>query len=99
MEHWTLDLRIPLALVATMAAQTVLIVAIGTWWASEFNSRMNIAEIALVGIDNRVDAGRNERTVLAMSTARFEEKFAAMNASLKRVEDMLMRMEKDRKTP
>lgn len=39
-DHWSVDKKIPLALIVSMFIQTVCVV----WWASDINSRVDVLE-------------------------------------------------------
>ena len=43
-QHWTVDKRVPFALIVTMAAQTIAIVITFTIWMTNVNNRLEALE-------------------------------------------------------
>ena len=75
--HWTLDKRIPLALVLTVGLQTAGMV----WWAATLSSRVTNLETALAG-----SSGQDGRII------RVETKLEAVANDLGRIEQKVDRL-------
>ena len=55
--HWTIDRRIPLALITTLLVQFGGFV----WWFSSVESRLTVKEQRLARVEQRLAAGRQHR--------------------------------------
>ncbi len=98
--HWIVDRRIPIALVATILLQTVALVGIGAWYASDFASRIERnaevieetrarAEAALAIQKTRLDALERRQSSADELAARLEERLVAQGRQLDRIERTL----------
>lgn len=81
-EHWHLDKRVPLALIATLFLQTAGIV----WWASGINTRVESLEASM-----RITGADRDRL------ARVEEKLEGTKELLVSIDKRLERMEERRR--
>ncbi len=98
--HWTVDRRIPLALVLTIIVQTVALVAIGSWYASDFNGRITTNSRDLQAARERLTAQMTaQRSRLELierrqndavtAAARLEERIISQGRTLSRIERLL----------
>lgn len=91
--HWTVDRRVPIALVATIFIQTMGLVGVGAWFVSEINGRVTTAEQRIEQNYKRVaivEARQQDAETLA---ARLEERIIAQGMAqgdaLQRIEALL----------
>lgn len=77
--HWTVDKRVPLALILTIVTQTAGIV----WWASAQSARLDNAEERLA----RIEAVKADTRLV-----RLEETVANIKPTLDRIETKLDRL-------
>ena len=77
--HWTVDRRVPLALILTIVTQTAGIV----WWASAQSARLDSAETRLAAIESVKTETR---------LVRLEETMANLKPTLDRIETKLDRL-------
>lgn len=91
-EHWTVDKKIPIALVLALLGQTGGIV----WWVSSLNSRVSTVEekaiISRLDIDKLKDGNAEARERFA----RAEENMKAFADTARRIEVKLDRLLDDR---
>jgi len=80
-QHWTLDKRVPLALILTLLAQT----AGGVWWASNITGRVGVNERALTRLEAVVDATRTSAAQQAVQLGRIEEQISGLRNDVMRV--------------
>lgn len=93
--HWTVDRRVPLALVITIAAQTIGLVGVGAWYVSEINGRVTTAENRIEQNYKRVaivEARQQDAETLA---ARLEERIIAQSRTLARIESLLTELARE----
>ena len=91
-EHWHLDKRVPLALIWTIAAQTLVVIVAGTLFYSDMQqTRRDLVRLETV-TDRRID--RLDQQVVQITTAaneqavqlgRIEEIMAAMRGDMRRL--------------
>lgn len=86
-EPWHLDRRVPIALILTIIVQTVGLV----WWAASLSHQVaqhtrDIAALHMEGRGYTSEAARVRETL-----ARLEERLAAQNDLLRRVENAVSR--------
>ena len=83
--HWTLDRRIPLAVVLVLALQSAAII----YWAAGIEARVDQSEEALDRFRPRVDALERSQYSGATSLARLEEQLKAYARQLDRIENLV----------
>ena len=84
-EHWSVDKKIPLALICAIVAQTCA----GVWWASALNTRISSVEIHGTVVDTTLTKITTDSATADVRTARLEERYSAIEDTLKRVDDKL----------
>ena len=80
--HWTIDRRIPLALIATLLMQFGSFV----WWFSSVESRLNIKEQRLTRVEQRLDDDQRTISTIVERLARIEERSNAQLELLRRID-------------
>jgi hypothetical protein len=81
-EPWHLDKKVPLALILSMAIQTVLIV----WWAASLSSRVEHQERQIVALTTSDAQAKQEARRIGEWLSRVDERIAAQTEMLRRVE-------------
>lgn len=84
-EPWHLDKRVPIALIVTIAAQTMGIV----WWASSLDHRVRTVEREIVALMQSDSAQRDEMRRTTEYLARLDERVVQMMSVLKEMRDEL----------
>ena len=87
-EHWTVDRKIPLALVLTIVLQT----AGALWWASKLESRVQAVEVKTATDSVRLDAVEKAGIDTGKSIAHIEERLIANAEASKRIEAAIDRL-------
>jgi hypothetical protein len=75
--HWHIDRRVPVALIATLALQTMGVV----WWAATLSARVDVIERRLL-----------EMRGFSTRLARLEERQLAASGRLERIENLQQRI-------
>lgn len=88
-EPWHLDRRVPIALIATIAIQTLGAV----WWAATIHNSVNTNRTSITRLDAIVETMRTQSQLQAVQMGRIEENITAMRADLAR---LLISLERDR---
>ena len=91
-EHWHLDKRVPLALIWTIAAQTVVVIVAGTLFYSDMQqTRRDLVRLEAV-TDRRIERLDQEvgqitaaTNAQAVQLGRIEEIMAAMRGDMRRL--------------
>jgi hypothetical protein len=83
--HWTIDRRIPLALIATLLVQFGGFV----WWFSSVESRLTVKEQRLARVEQRLDEDQRAITAIVERLARIEERANAQLELLRRIDGRL----------
>lgn len=86
---WHLDRRVPIAMIMTIAAQTVGAI----WWAATMNSAVNSNHASVVRLDSQVEAMRTNTQVQAVQLGRIEESVSEMRNDIAR---LIAAMERNR---
>ncbi|MGQ3670799.1 hypothetical protein ACT6QG_00140 [Xanthobacter sp. TB0136] len=74
--HWTVDKKVPLALIITLVVQTGGVI----WWASTTENRMGQAETAIIRLESKEVETRESRDRLI----RLEERMIAISDDVRR---------------
>lgn len=97
--HWTLDRRVPVALILTMALQ----IATAVWWASSMNSRMNALEAMGQQQQQRINDVERQTQALQVGAATVVAQLTALNdgqreikATLQQINEYLRTVERAR---
>ena len=86
-EHWTVDKRIPIAVIAAFVGQLVLF----GWQAAKMDSRIEMLErLQTMHSTRENDAVRENRMILD-KLIRLEEKWTSVDNVIQRLEDRLER--------
>jgi hypothetical protein len=72
--HLQVDFRIPLALVLTIIAQTVALVAVGSWYLSDLDGRVTVVESIADDNLNRVTIVEGRQYEADKGAARLDER-------------------------
>ena len=83
--HWSIDRRIPLALIATLLMEFGGFV----WWFSSVESRLTMKEQRLSRVEQRLDDDQRMISFIGERLARIEERTNAQIDLLKRIETRL----------
>jgi hypothetical protein len=94
-QPWHLDKRVPLALILTLAGQTLGMV----WWAAELSASVKDHEYRIVRMEHGDAASAIEARRMAEMLARLDERLQAQNAILRRIEESLARSPHQRPNP
>jgi hypothetical protein len=98
-EPWHLDKRVPIALIATIAAQTIGMV----WWVASQTSTWSAAqrdhERRILLLEQANAATLAEARRLAEALARLDERVIAQTAILRRIEDKLQQQQPRPQSP
>jgi hypothetical protein len=108
--HWPIDRRIPLTLLAAIFVQTLTLVGIGSWYLSAYNSRIVAVEDELrrtsdslktesVASKLKADQFQKKQGKFETAVARLEERMAAANSTLSRIEWLMKDLKDDRPPP
>lgn len=84
-EHWSVDKKIPLALMLAILAQT----GAGVWWASALNTRVTSVETHSIQVDTTLTKIAADSATADVRTARLEERYSAIEDTLKRLDDKM----------
>ena len=79
--HWTIDRRIPLALITTLLVQFGGFV----WWFSSVESRLTVKEQRLARVEQRLDEDQRAISAIVERLARIEERANAQLELLRRI--------------
>jgi hypothetical protein len=90
--HWTVDRRVPLALVLAILFQTVALVSIGSWYLSELNGRVTVVEEKVISSIERVAIVEERQYEADKGAARLDERLKAFDRQLSRFEGILNRL-------
>jgi len=90
--HWTVDRRVPLALLIVIAVQFAGLV----WWGASIDNRTEHAITGLAEASARIGALEARQSAADTSRARIEERLVAQSATLIRIERLLERMAEER---
>ena len=82
-EHWHLDKRVPISLIATMLAQTVAIV----WWASSIDNRVTQLENVTLDQRSKDAASSSQLQQLNNNMTRLDTSFSYMIDSQQEMKD------------
>jgi hypothetical protein len=83
--HWTIDRRIPLALIVTLLMQFGGFV----WWFSSVESRLTIKEQRLTRVEQRLDDDQRAISAIGERLARIEERSNTQLEILRRIDGRL----------
>ena len=83
--HWSIDRRIPLALIVTLLVQFGGFI----WWFSSVESRLTMKEQRLTRVEQRLDDDQRSIATIGARLARIEERSNAQIDLLKRIEARL----------
>ena len=84
-KHWSIDRRIPLALIVTLLMQFGGFI----WWFSSVESRLTMKEQRLTRVEQRLDDDQRSIATIGERLARIEERSNAQIDLLKRIEARL----------
>ena len=84
-QHWSIDRRIPLALIVTLLVQFSGFI----WWFSSVESRLTMKEQRLARVEQRLDDDQRAIATIGERLARIEERSNAQIDLLKRIEQRL----------
>lgn len=83
--HWTIDRRIPLALITTLLIQFGGFI----WWFSSVESRLTVKEQRLARVEQRLDDDQRTISAIVERLARIEERSNAQLELLRRIDGRL----------
>lgn len=83
--HWTIDRRIPLALITTLLIQFGGFI----WWFSSVESRLTVKEQRLARVEQRLDDDQRTISAIVERLARIEERSNAQLELLRRIDTRL----------
>ena len=83
--HWTIDRRIPLALITTLLIQFGGFI----WWFSSVESRLTVKEQRLARVEQRLDDDQRTISTIVERLARIEERSNAQLELLRRIDGRL----------
>ena len=83
--HWSIDRRIPLALIVTLLVQFSVFI----WGFSSVESRLTMKEQRLARVEQRLDDDQRAIATIGERLARIEERSNAQIDLLKRIEQRL----------
>ena len=89
-EHWHLNLGIPVVFIITSFVSTAVWLTIGIWYASSFNSRVNRVEELQASSVQILEKVQATSVMQGNQLARLDEKSIATQATLARIEALLM---------
>lgn len=92
MPHLQVDFRIPIALVLTIIAQTVALVAVGSWYLSDLDGRVTVVESVAQDNVSRVAIVEERQYEMDKGAARLDERLNAFDRQLSRFESILDRL-------
>ncbi len=81
-EPWHLDKKVPLALIMTMALQTLGVI----WWAASLSTRVEHQERQIVALNASDAQSKQEARRIGEWLSRVDERIAAQTEMLRRVE-------------
>ena len=81
-EPWHLDKKVPLALIMTMALQTLGVI----WWAASLSTRVEHQERQIVALNASDAQAKQEARRIGEWLSRVDERIAAQTEMLRRVE-------------
>ncbi len=84
---WHLDKKVPLALILTMALQTVCVI----WWAASLSTRVDHQERQIAGLVMSEQQTKQEARRIGEWLSRVDERIAAQTEMLRRLETTLIR--------
>lgn len=84
-QHWSLDKRVPLALIVTMAIQT----AAAIWWAAGLNSTVTYLTERLRSTEHRLDRAVEDGREADKRVVRIEEQIKAVLDTVRRIDGKL----------
>ncbi|WP_448950586.1 hypothetical protein [Labrys neptuniae] len=87
-EHWTVDKKIPLALVITLLIQTGGVV----WWSSQLNSRVTIIEEKSLKLEEEIGKLKDGGGEVRERFAKAETSMQAFVETTRRIEAKLDRL-------
>ncbi len=85
-ESWHLDKKVPIALIFTMAIQTVGVI----WWAASLSTRVDHQERQISGLVVSDQQAKQEARRIGEWLSRVDERIAAQTELLRRVEASLL---------
>jgi len=83
--HWSIDRRIPLALITSLLVQFGGFV----WWFSSVESRLTVKEQRLARVEQRLDEDQRAISAIVERLARIEERANAQLELLRRIDGRL----------
>ena len=83
--HWTIDRRIPLALITTLLIQFGGFI----WWFSSVESRLTVKEQRLARVEQRLDDDPRTLSTIVERLARIEARSNAQLELLRRIDGRL----------
>ena len=92
-KHWTVDWHVPLALILTIAAQTLALVAVGSWYLSELDNRVGIMEKTSVSYGFDIREIRSQLHDSDTMAARFDERLQSFDGQLNRFDFILNKIQ------
>jgi hypothetical protein len=84
-EAWHLDKKVPIALIFTMAIQTVGVI----WWAASLSTRVDHQERQIVSLVAAEQQTKQEARRIGEWLSRVDERIAAQTEMLRRLEQTL----------
>jgi len=84
---WHLDRRVPLALIITLAIQTMTVV----WWASGVNITINQHALRIEQLAARADSAAQAASAQAIQLARIEEGLSGLRQDINRLLNVIER--------
>lgn len=81
-QHWHLDKRVPIVLIATLVAQTLII----TWYASRLANQIESNTARVQRLEIMVEQGRSERSDNSTAIAVIAENLRHLTSSMARIE-------------
>lgn len=91
-EHWTVDKKIPLALVITLLVQTGGVV----WWSSQLSSRVNMIEERNIKLEVEIGKLKDNSGEIRERFAKAETTMLAFVETTRRIETKLDRLIDDK---
>lgn len=76
--HWTVDKRIPLALVLTILMQT----SAGVWWASAISTQVGFNSSRILAQETRIEQNRESAQQVDRTNVRLIEQISGMRESM-----------------
>lgn len=93
--HWTIDRRIALPTIFALFFQSVALVAIGSWYASEYNGRINVMETTVRAHSMRIATVEMATQNSLTTVARIDERWKATNETLRDMKIILEGLARD----